>query len=316
MFKQIFYTLLCSVWVVVGSAWAVETPVEPLTQAEGTQHSTFKALPPALQAAFIAARRDEVADDPSFAVQTDADAVLLRGGPTQTAISATWDNTGLSLRGAQWDETERAGLHTSALDCDGQRLALSPSNSPLAHNTHPNRATRELTAPGVEITEWYANTPDGLEQGFDVQAGCRNALDMVLDLHDMTAILEDGEVLLTHKSGQQLRYGVLHAQDAYGQPLTATFLADSRTVRLHIDVTDAAWPIAIDPLIYTEDFIAVPDGTNGISISPDNSRFGQSVSISGDTAIIGAPLEDSSSGAAYVFVRSGATWTHTDSSTK
>ena len=40
--------------------------------------------------------------------------------------------------------------------------------------------------------------------------------------------------------------------------------------------------------------------------------FGYSVSISGDTAIVGANLDDdagSSSGSAYVFVRSGTTWT-------
>ncbi len=37
--------------------------------------------------------------------------------------------------------------------------------------------------------------------------------------------------------------------------------------------------------------------------------FGSSVSVSGDTAVIGALNGDSSQGAAYVFVRSGDTWT-------
>ncbi|MFN0006946.1 MAG: FG-GAP repeat protein [Planctomycetota bacterium] len=36
--------------------------------------------------------------------------------------------------------------------------------------------------------------------------------------------------------------------------------------------------------------------------------FGVGVGISGDTAVVGAYLEDSNSGAAYVFVRSGTTW--------
>jgi len=43
-----------------------------------------------------------------------------------------------------------------------------------------------------------------------------------------------------------------------------------------------------------------------------DDRFGFSVSISGDTAVIGANLDDgvgSDSGSAYVFVRSGTTWT-------
>ncbi|XOF35274.1 MAG: FG-GAP repeat protein [Candidatus Electrothrix sp. YB6] len=43
-----------------------------------------------------------------------------------------------------------------------------------------------------------------------------------------------------------------------------------------------------------------------------DDNFGCSVSVSGDTAVIGAPYDDdkgSSSGSAYVFVRSGDTWT-------
>ena len=40
-----------------------------------------------------------------------------------------------------------------------------------------------------------------------------------------------------------------------------------------------------------------------------NDRFGYSVALSGDTALVGAPGGDSSAGAAYVFERSGVTWT-------
>ena len=39
-----------------------------------------------------------------------------------------------------------------------------------------------------------------------------------------------------------------------------------------------------------------------------NDYFGYSVSISGDTAVVGAWQDDSSKGSAYVFVRSGTTW--------
>lgn len=37
--------------------------------------------------------------------------------------------------------------------------------------------------------------------------------------------------------------------------------------------------------------------------------FGESVSVSGDTALVGASGQDNRSGAAYVFVRNGSTWT-------
>ncbi len=49
------------------------------------------------------------------------------------------------------------------------------------------------------------------------------------------------------------------------------------------------------------------------SVGPSDEFFGSSVSISGDTAVIGAPSYDdganTDSGAAYVFIRSGTTWT-------
>jgi FG-GAP repeat len=40
-----------------------------------------------------------------------------------------------------------------------------------------------------------------------------------------------------------------------------------------------------------------------------NDRFGWSVAIQGTTALVGAPSKNSNAGAAYVFVRSGSTWT-------
>ena len=45
-----------------------------------------------------------------------------------------------------------------------------------------------------------------------------------------------------------------------------------------------------------------------------SDTFGTSVAISGDTAIVGAPQDDIggnvNQGSAYVFTRSGTTWTH------
>jgi FG-GAP repeat len=57
-----------------------------------------------------------------------------------------------------------------------------------------------------------------------------------------------------------------------------------------------------------EDKLIATDGASG-------DEFGVSVSVSGDTAVVGAPHNDSPafrSGSAYVFVRSGTTWTEED----
>jgi hypothetical protein len=47
--------------------------------------------------------------------------------------------------------------------------------------------------------------------------------------------------------------------------------------------------------------LTAPGGVTG-------SDFGNSVAISGSTAVVGAPIENSATGAAYVFVHSGSTW--------
>ena len=47
--------------------------------------------------------------------------------------------------------------------------------------------------------------------------------------------------------------------------------------------------------------LTASDGSTG-------SDFGNSVAISGSTAVVGAPIENSAAGAAYVFVHSGSTW--------
>jgi hypothetical protein len=58
-----------------------------------------------------------------------------------------------------------------------------------------------------------------------------------------------------------------------------------------------------DPLAVTQQAkLLASDGTAG-------DWFGETVSISGDTAVIGASLKNHESGAAYAFVRSGTTWT-------
>jgi hypothetical protein len=45
----------------------------------------------------------------------------------------------------------------------------------------------------------------------------------------------------------------------------------------------------------------------------ESDRFGYSVALSGDNAVVGAPYDDTpagfNAGSAYVFVRSGTTWT-------
>ena len=79
-----------------------------------------------------------------------------------------------------------------------------------------------------------------------------------------------------------------------------------QTIRLEVDVTGAHYPVAIDPMLWSEQtkFIA-SDGAAG-------DTFGAVVAISGNTAVIGAGQKkigtNSQQGQAYVYLRTGTTW--------
>src|SRR5206468_3456958 len=76
---------------------------------------------------------------------------------------------------------------------------------------------------------------------------------------------------------------------------------------LLVDDTAAVYPVVIDPLIFAETKLTASD-----KAADDN--FGWSVAVSGDTVVVGAPHHDGAVtgahvGAAYLFERSGTTWT-------
>ncbi len=111
-------------------------------------------------------------------------------------------------------------------------------------------------------------------------------------------------------------YAKLKVWDAAGRNLPARFLASNAGVGLSIDERGAHYPITIDPIAQQAYLKASNTGANDF--------FGASVAISGNTVVVGAYGEDSAatgvngnqannsaidSGAAYVFVRSGSTWT-------
>jgi IPT/TIG domain/FG-GAP repeat len=79
-------------------------------------------------------------------------------------------------------------------------------------------------------------------------------------------------------------------------------LHDGRPL-LHVDARGARHPLRIDPLIQQDEKLT-GGGESGEGL------FGASVALSadGDTALVGAPSDDGGVGAAWVFTRSGSTW--------
>jgi RHS repeat-associated protein len=162
------------------------------------------------------------------------------------------------------------------------------------------RANRvEYKRPG--LSEWYANGPLGVEQGFTIAhapAGhAPGPLTLALALSgDTRAALSAGGGSLTFSGprGSSLRYGELLASDARGRALHSWLELRGGLVLLRVDARGARYPLRIDPFVQQGPKIA------GVGF------FGCSVALSadGNTALIGAENAD----AAWVFTRTGSTW--------
>ncbi len=195
----------------------------------------------------------------------------------------------------------RVGLRLAAIGY-GDRLVSAPATAPTATR---NRVSFQRAG----YTEWYANGPLGLEQGFTIERRPRGMAIGPLKLaiavsgngrvslgrHGRTAYLRHGRDLL--------RYTGLSVSDATGRSLRSWFATRAGGILLEVDAAHAAYPLRVDPLVQQGSKLT---GTAKVW----RGNVGESVALSanGDTALVGAP-QDEYSGAAYVFSRSGTTWT-------
>lgn len=186
------------------------------------------------------------------------------------------------------------------------------------------------------LTEWFVNEARGLEHGFTVhQAPATRA---EFDLHSgengpadqqplqftlsvrgglVPHISTDGRnvTFANANGGTVVTYFGLIVVDADGDAVPAHFEIVSEGLRLSVNDQNALYPLTIDP-VAQQAFLKA-------SNAEASDLFGYAVAASGDTVVISAKSESSSatgvngnqalnslplSGAAYVFVRDGATW--------
>ncbi len=227
-----------------------------------------------------------------------------RQGVQVTPRDANDWSWGLTLAGYGYTDLARLGNSPS--------VGMSTAAAALTYHWNDN------------ISEWWINGPNGLEQGFTLQqrpAGYIQGQPLQLDMV-MTGNLipnQTGESIRFQNAdgATMLTYDKLHVTDATGRVLPARIQLQPLVSTLRILVADdnATYPLTIDPLVQQAYLKA--------SNTEANDLFGRAVAVSGDTVVVGAYGEDSnatgvngnqadnsaeSSGAAYVFVRSGGTW--------
>jgi len=207
----------------------------------------------------------------------------------------------VSSGGAHVRLTLRAAGFGSALQ---GITAVSPS-------VRANRATYAHTG----VTEWYANGPHGLEQGFTIHRAPSGqpkgplTLEMALAGNTHVALSDHRSLVFESARGQSLRYAGLFATDARGRTLHSWLEPHSKRVLLRVDAQAARFPLRIDPFIQQGTKLR---GNGEIGVGD----FGSSVALSADgrTALIGGATDmptlnaEHGAGAVWVFVRSGSTW--------
>jgi len=287
---------------------SVATPV----QASAAQHQTLADLPIAAQNAISSAIGQ---DQSAYHAASAAGGVTLanpaNGFTAQLRSGALQVSAGLDT----WDMS-LVGL--------GYGGAMQPVGT-AETSTTSNRVDVNYHA----IDEWYVNGPGGLEQGFTVapqpdasgpltvmgrqvgnlsylpQYDASGSLTVELalggDLVGTVNAAGEGLTLTRPDGSTALGYTGLTACDATGKRLRASLEVRTESghqeLLIHVNATGAQGAITIDPFVQ-EAKLTASDGAV-------NDQFGWSVSISGNTMVVGAPSHN----AAYIFTESGSVWT-------
>jgi hypothetical protein len=232
--------------------------------------------------------------------------------------------------GQQWSTLFDGRGFTTTPDAGGWSWGLELVGYGWGEESHGVERPRGVTAEGRRVayawdealTEWYANDRRGLEHGYTIQTRPEHAsgsLALVLAIRGglEPAVSGDGRDVrfVDAAGGDVLHYAGLEVFDADGARLEARWESSAGELRLSVDDRRARYPLTIDPIAQQAYLKA--------SNTEARDFFGYSISVSGDTVVVGAPGEDSNatgvngdqsnnlavdSGAAYVFVRSGTSW--------
>ena len=243
------FVLMCLICLPLYSGWAA---------------SQFKA-DAGLQAAVQRALYGIKAAPGGFVASNPAQHISARFTPGEARLQYQDNSVGLRLQGYGYGERlvkARGGV----VGGNGNRIEYRRGN----------------------LTEWYVNQPEGVEQGFTLavrpgraEPGERLTISLEVTGGMQPALAPAGDAVLLESAGQaRLRYTGLRAWDATGRELAARLEVRGREVRLAIADAGATYPLTVDPFVQQAKLLA-SDGAAGDS-------FGQSVAVDGNTAVVGA----------------------------
>jgi len=237
------------------------------------------------------------AEDPGYQVASAGSGGLSARTPAQH-LHASFAASGVTIA----SPAQHLSLGLRAV---GFGASLTPVSRVAPHG-QANRVV--YSHPG--LSEWYLNGPLGLEQGFTVArapAGAQHGpLTLALGLSSsVPARLAPGHKAFTvgAPGPGSIAYTGLSAVDAAGRVLPSSLQISGGQLLISVEAAGAKYPLKVDP--FAQQAALTGSGASG------NARFGASVALSadGNTALVGGWRDSSEAGAAWVFTRSGETWT-------
>ncbi|MDA7930119.1 hypothetical protein N9B63_04710 [Akkermansiaceae bacterium] len=305
---KIIFNLLIGIFLIQGSTTFAEEIPESLS-LDSSANQELSATPEGLSDSDWAGIREAYQTN-RHAITADGDGTYQARNPGQ-AWTTRFDGRGFTVTpdagGWEWGlELKGFGKVTKVLN-EGGNLSYVREGG---------------------LVEWFINDRRGLEQGWTFSARPQDAepdgplrLRLLVrgGLRPEIAASGSSAAFLNPSGGSALTYGGLKAWDANGKTLQVRFVEggeDGDSIALEVEDEGARYPLTIDPVAQQTYLTA--------SNAEEWDYLGVSVSVSGDTVVVGASGEDSNAtgingdeadnsvggaGAAYVFVRNGITWT-------
>ncbi|NWJ98775.1 MAG: Ig-like domain repeat protein [Chloroflexi bacterium] len=260
-------------------------------------------LPQGLYQTWMQTQAQEAVNNNTYHLEA-AGAGEVQGHNPAQSLELSFQASGVKINGMN--------LSLVGIGYQGQALETLAKVAPIATD---NRVEYQRSA---DLTEWYLNNANGLEQGFTLTQAWpgQNGNELALELSLTGGLFQSagGGLEMIPDKGSVTSYGGLYAYDATGRALPSRMevSGEGQTTHILVNVEGVQYPITIDPLVQRQQ-LTPSDGT-------PNDNFGSAAVLSSDgkTALIGASdktitgtngISKTNQGAAYIFVRAlNGTW--------